>query len=91
MDGVAKTFSSAHVRTAGSPEAGSRRFEPAFRPSKVSKVSGARTYRPIEARFEGASSASGFSTKPAIPAPDPFGTTTPYFEISGPLKQKCDR
>ena len=39
----------------------------------MSKISGVRTYRPIEARFEGASLASGFSTKPAIPAPDPFG------------------
>ena len=37
------------------------------------------------AKFEGALSASGFSTRPATDPGAPLGTTTPYLEISGPL------
>ncbi len=38
---------------------------------------------PMLAKFEGALSASGFSTRPATDPGSPFGTTTPYLEISG--------
>ena len=52
--------------------------EPGRKLLSKSNISVVKTYLPIEAKFEGASSCLGFSTNPITPPPSAEGITTPY-------------